>query len=253
MRIHILSDLHLEFGSLRLPEVDADVTVLAGDIGVGLMGLEWALQTFARPVVYVMGNHEFYGQRTMRELWEKARAKVAGTHVHLLENEAVEIGGMRFLGATLWTDFALLGDPQAGILAALGMNDYRNIATRRAGYGKNRVIRLTPQGTLEMHRESVSWLSRELRGRDGRPVVVVTHMAPHRGSLHPEFNHDPISPAFVSDLDPQVRMAAGLWIHGHTHDTFNYRIGKCRVVCNPRGYAGYELNRDFHPGLVVEV
>lgn len=255
MKIHILSDLHLEFGGLRLPEADADVTVLAGDIGVGLQGIEWALQAipFHQPVIYVMGNHEFYGQRSMPELWKKAREKVAGTHVHLLENEAVEIGGVRFLGATLWTDFDLFGDREGGMKSALDMNDYWNIITNSgAGYTSNRATRLTPKDTLRMHQESVSWLSQELAKQDSRPVVVVTHTAPHRGSLHPKYEHHGISPAFVSDLDGLVQRA-DLWIHGHTHDSFDYQAGKCRVVCNPRGYAGHELNLDFNPRLVVEV
>lgn len=253
MKLHILSDLHLEFGGLRLPEVDADVTVLAGDIGVGLAGLEWTLQTFERPVIYVMGNHEFYGQRTMTELWQKARAKVAGTHVHLLENETVEIDGVRFLGSTLWTDFELFGDRDTAMKAALDMNDYWSILTeQRAGYTSNRAVRLTPQDTLAMHQEGIAWLSRELGGRNSQPIVVVTHTAPHRGSLHENYEHHPISPAFVSDLDGLVQHA-DLWIHGHTHDSFDYRAGKCRVVCNPRGYAGREINPGFDPGLVVEV
>ena len=255
MRIHILSDLHLEFGGLQLPEVDADMTVLAGDVGVGLQGIEWALQAIPwhQPVIYVMGNHEFYGQRTMSELWKKAREKVAGTHVHLLENEAVEIGGVRFLGATLWTDFDLFGDREGGMKAALDMNDYWNIITNSgAGYTSNRATRLTPKDTLRMHQESASWLSNELANRDNRPVVVVTHTAPHRGSLHPKYEYHPISPAFVSDLDGLVQRA-DLWIHGHTHDSFDYQAGKCRVVCNPMGYAGHELNLDFNPRLVVEV
>lgn len=90
MKIHILSDIHLEFGKWRRTEdanaIDADVTVLAGDIGLGLSGLDWAL-TFRRPVIYVLGSHEFYGQRPMQTLWRKARAKVQGTPVHLLDND----------------------------------------------------------------------------------------------------------------------------------------------------------------------
>ena len=255
MKLHILSDLHLEFDGLRLPEVDADVTVLAGDIGGGLQGIEWALQAIPchQPVIYVLGNHEFYGQRTMPELWKKAREKVAGTHVHLLENEAVEIGGVRFLGATLWTDFDLFDDREGGMKAALDMNDYWNIITNYgAGYTSNRATRLTPKDTLRMHQESVSWLSKELSNRGRGPVVAVTHTAPHRGSLHPKYEHHGISPAFVSDLDGLVQRA-DLWIHGHTHDSFDYQAGKCRVVCNPRGYAGHELNPGFDSGLVVEV
>ncbi len=255
MKLHILSDIHLEFGDLSVPEVDADVTVLAGDIGVGLQGIEWALQAFDRPVIYVMGNHEFYGQRTMSALWQKAREKVAGTHVHLLENRAVEIDGVRFLGSTLWTDFDLAGDRDAAMKAALDMNDYWSILTeQRTGYGhtSNRAVRLAPKDTLRMHQESVAWLAKELEDQNSQPPVVVTHTAPHRGSLHEKYERHPISPAFVSDLDGLVKHA-GLWIHGHTHDSFDYRVGECRVVCNPRGYAGRELNRDFDPGLVVEV
>lgn len=191
MKLHIISDLHLEFGGLSLPEVDADVTVLAGDIGVGLQGIEWALQDipYHQPVIYVMGNHEFYG-RAMTDLWRKARAKVAGTHVHLLENEAVEIGGVRFLGSTLWTDFDLLGDREAAMKDALDMNDYWSILTeQRAGYTSNRAARLTPQDTLRMHLEGVAWLSKELEGQNGQPIVVVTHTAPHRGSVHEKYEH----------------------------------------------------------------
>jgi predicted phosphodiesterase len=255
MKLHILSDLHLEFGGLRLPEVDTDVTVLAGDIGVGLQGIEWALQAIPchQPVIYVMGNHEFYGQRSMPELWKKAREKVAGTHINLLENEAVEIGGVRFLGSTLWTDFDLFGDREAAMKAALDMNDYWSIITNSgAGYTGNRAVMLTPQDTLAMHQEGVAWLSKELDGRNNQPTVVVTHTAPHRGSLHPKYEHHDISPAFVSDLDDLVQRT-DLWIHGHTHDSFDYQAGKCRVVCNPRGYAGRELNPGFDSGLVVEV
>src|SRR5574340_769198 len=143
-----------------------------------------------------MGNHEFYGQRSMPELWKKAREKMAGTHVHLMEYETVEIGGVRFLGATLWTDFDLFGDREGGMKSALDMNDYWNIITNSgAGYTSNRATRLTPTDTLRMHRESVSWLSEELAKRDDRQVVVVTHTAPHCGSLHPKYEHHPISPA----------------------------------------------------------
>jgi len=104
MKPHILSDIHLEFGkwpkNIDVNAIDADVSVLVGDIGIGLDGIDWAL-TINRPVVYVMGNHEFYGQRPMVELWRKAREKTAGTHVHLLENESMTLNGIRFLGCTL--------------------------------------------------------------------------------------------------------------------------------------------------------
>jgi hypothetical protein len=108
MRLRVFSDLHLEFERFDPPAVDADVVVLAGDIGTRTHGLTWALQTFDVPVVYVPGNHEFYGGATPH-LVHKLKAMAAGTHVHVLDEDAVVIGGVRFLGATMWTDFQLFG------------------------------------------------------------------------------------------------------------------------------------------------
>lgn len=136
MKLHILSDIHLEFGkwpkNMDIHAIDADVTILAGDIGIGLQGLEWAL-SIDRPVIYVMGNHEFYGQRPMADLWRKAREKVEHTHVHLLENESVQIGNVRFLGCTLWTDFCIHGPERQHYMmnyAQQIMSDYPRRANR---------------------------------------------------------------------------------------------------------------------------
>jgi len=255
MKIHLLSDIHLEFGGLKLPEVDADVTVLAGDIGVGLQGIEWALKTIPwhRPVIYVMGNHEFYGgQRLMTELWKAAMKKAEGTHVHLIENEAVVIDGVRFLGSTLWTDFCLFGagKRERSMKAALDLNDYWQILT---GYSRHQAKLLRPEDTLNLHKQSRDWLDRALDQPRAGKTVVVTHTAPQRGSLHPKWEHSPIAPCFVSNL-PGLVERADLWIHGHTHDSFDYRVERCRVVCNPRGYAhSADENPGFDPGLVVEV
>lgn len=110
MRLRILSDLHREFGHVNLPEVPADVVVLAGDIDRGTKGVAWARQAFPGvPVLYVAGNHEHYGERIGR-LHEKLREAAGGSNVVILENQMYELCGYRFFGATLWTDFALLGD-----------------------------------------------------------------------------------------------------------------------------------------------
>lgn len=259
MRLHILSDLHLEFGKIKLPEVDADVTVLAGDISVGLMGIEWALQTFPwhRPVIYVMGNHEFYGQRVMMELWKAAQEKVKDTHVFLLENEAVEIDGVRFLGCTLWTDFALFGGGHRplAMVDALALYDFSSIITAHsAGYSRHKARLFTPQTSLNLHKVSRACLDRELSKPFDGKTVVVSHHAPHLGSLAPRWAQDPISPCFVSNL-PDLVERADLWIHGHTHDGFDYQVGRCRVVCNPRGYVNQVQpeNPAFDPGMIVEV
>jgi hypothetical protein len=109
MKLHIVSDLHAGFGAFDLPETDADVLVLAGDVDVGLRGMrmarEWAR---GRPVIYVAGNHEFYGESIPRHI-TKLREAAAGTEVRFLENEGAVIDGVRFLGCTLWTNFDLFG------------------------------------------------------------------------------------------------------------------------------------------------
>lgn len=109
MKIHLLSDIHLESGPYELPAgLDCDVIVAAGDIGVGLQGLEW-LKTLGKPVVYVAGNHEYWSKREnpvdMFDLQDQLRAAAAGSNVHYLENDAVVIDGVRFIGATLWTSY----------------------------------------------------------------------------------------------------------------------------------------------------
>jgi hypothetical protein len=127
MRLHVLADLHLEFGPVTIPTPDADAVVLAGDIDVGSKGLAWAKRQFGdTPVIYVLGN-EFYRQ-VIPQLTEELRRAAAGSQIHLLENNAVEQGGRTFLGCTLWTDFALNSNPDAAMRAAEAiMNDYRMI------------------------------------------------------------------------------------------------------------------------------
>lgn len=281
MKLHILSDIHLEFGkwpkAVDVNEIDADVTILAGDIGVGLEGFQWAL-AFDRPVIYVMGNHEFYSQRPMNDLWRKAREKVADTHVHLLENEAVFLADpanpgrrIRFLGATLWTDFCAIGPArQEECMDAAGrsMTDYSAIFVSRRGSApmepgfttRHQGDHLTPRKTLAMHHESRNFLEQELRrspdslgiGETWDKTVVVTHHAPSALSLTQQQAIEHGDAAYASHLDHLVA-EVDLWIHGHTHIAVDYQVGAGRVICNPRGYAGRELVAEFTPGLAVEV
>jgi len=281
VNLHILSDIHLEFGKwpkdVAVSAIDADVTVLAGDIGIGLEGLQWAL-SIERPVIYVMGNHEFYGQRPMRDLWRKAREKVEGTHVHLLENEALILDDprnhgqrVRFLGAVLWTDFSIQGanhQEEAIAFAARNMTDYQTIYVSRRGkslveYGMapaRQGDRLTPRKTLSWHHESRDFLEQELRLiaddlnflDSWTKTVVVTHHAPSAKSLIDQQATARLDAAYASNLDHLVGQA-DLWIHGHTHVPVDYRIDGGRVVSNPRGYVGHGLVAGFDPQLVVEV
>jgi predicted phosphodiesterase len=262
MRIQLASDLHLEFLEGKRPQTrivepapGADLVVLAGDIHSGVKGIE-AFADWPVPVVYLAGNHEFYDNDwapTRRAI----RAACAGTRVTFLDNDTFEFEGVRILGCTLWTDFRLGGTTQVQAMAAAerGLMDYHVIRTASG--------LLRAQQTLADHERSRAWLEGELAKPFNGRTVVVTHHGPHPLSIHPRFIGNPLNPGFISDLTPLLR-DADLWMHGHTHDSFDYRIGRCRVMANPAGYilnraaatvgSNFEFeNGKFDPSLVVEV
>jgi predicted phosphohydrolase len=248
VRIRILSDLHLEFADFRPPPAAADVVVLAGDIHVGTEGVAWARAVFPDvPVVYVVGNHEYYKGAVPR-LLDKLKLAAIGSNVHVLEREALTLGGVQFLGCTLWTDMALIDDdPQIGMAASAStMADYKLIRV------SPRYRRLRPEDTVTFHHQSRRWL-KEALGAPASRQVVVTHHAPLPESLHPVYAAERANAAYASNLRALLDEARpALWIHGHVHYAHDYRVGETRVVCNPRGYPG-ELIKGFRPDLVVDV
>lgn len=251
MRIRVLSDLHVEFQRWTPPAVSADVVVLAGDIGCGAQGIDWGREHFPEAeIIYVPGNHEFYDSEMHAALGEM-RAAAARTGVHLLDADSVEIVGVRFLGATLWTDFALYGAEPKDIARAMAigqtmMADYRVIRWKHGGS-------LTPEHTRDIHRLQVGWLTAALSRPFAGSTVVITHHLPHPQSVHAKYQGDWSNTCFASDLSALVRPPVNLWIHGHTHESMDYKIGDTRVVCNPRGYVPQEPNEHFNPALVVEL
>lgn len=248
VRLHVLADLHQEFEAIAIPHVEADVIVLAGDIGQGDHGLEWIRKQWPdQPVVYVMGNHEFYHQ-SFPELVETLQQQAAGTSIHVLENQAVEICGLTFLGCTLWTGFSEEMDPVAAHRRVeMLMTDYHVI---RQGPEQHL---LRTRHTIKHHRESLAWLRAELRRHDPKQTVVVTHHAPSLRSEAPYHRGGALSPAFCSDLDDIVESSGvPLWIHGHTHYNVDYRLGATRMLTNQRGYPD-ALCYGFDPEMVVEV
>lgn len=250
MRIHVLSDLHTEFAPFEPPPVNADVVVLAGDIGLKLHGLDWARSTFpTTPVIYVPGNHEYYGN-SVPHLTDKLRQRAEGSNVHVLDRDAVVIDGVRFLGATLWTDFCIFGAEKRdriGEVARASMTDFKRIRMS-PGYGK-----LTPKGVWLLHHQARGWLARHLYEPCNLPTVVVTHHAPMLEGVAPHYREDPLTGAYASDLRPFLNDGgAALWIFGHTHYAVDTVVGKTRVVSNQRGYPD-EPALGFDPGLVVEV
>ncbi|MCY1262509.1 Calcineurin-like phosphoesterase [compost metagenome] len=247
MHLRILSDLHHEhFGGLRpLPEVEADVVVLAGDIHEHLQGLHWAREAFPdTPIIYVSGNHEFY-HSDLPELTQSMRNLARALDIHFLENDAVVIDGVRFLGATLWTDFQLYGSEAAQLAHAKAlrlMPDFDCVDYFTQPY--------TPELSSSLFQASRDWLAAQLDEAFPGPTVVVTHHAPSARSIPQQYVGDALSPAFASDLEA-LAARCDLWIHGHVHERMDYRIGKARIVANPGGYPREECN--FDPCWLVEV
>ena len=259
MRILILSDLHHELWREKAPVIDPsvsrpDIVVLAGDIDTGAKAVAWAASTFAGiPVLYVNGNHESYG-RNLDDTENDIQAACELTaNVHYLNCGQYIYGAVRFLGATMWTDFCLYGDDTraAAMRAAEAtMNDYRRIRLAKKGYRK-----LRAPDTAHYHTLHKAWLDKKLDEPFQGETVVITHMAPSMQSVVGEFENDLLSAAYASRLD-EMAQKAHLWVHGHMHDSFDYRIGKCRVVTNPCGYIqrdGSPENENFNPNFVIEL
>lgn len=245
MRVAVFSDLHLEFAPFELAALEADAVVLAGDIGPKLNGLKFAETLGSRcPVLYVLGNHELYGSHTqlVRKLKQQASAGV-----HVLENDAVILNGVRFLGCTLWTDFELTGNPGAARAEAVRtMSDYDAIRSAEFGFKL-----LKPVHTYRKHLESRAWLESALREPFQGSTVVITHHAPSALSLRPEERDQSLSAAYASALDDLVQSSgAALWVHGHTHRNVDYYLGSTRVLSNQRGYPSEQVS-GFRPELVV--
>lgn len=277
MKLLVLSDLHVEFGQFRVPDVDFDVVILAGDIAVPATKVPfWACRATnfgeSTPVVFVPGNHEFYTGVMSTTLMELRRAS-ADTNFHTLDCGEIVLGGVRFLGCTLWTDFAvhietpegLQSDPErAARQAGLVLADFKAIHVLEdeevgMSTGPKRTKRLfTPEDSMALHQVHRAWLWEKLQEPFEGSTVVVTHHTPHRGSLAEHYAADWVSGAFVNELPLAFFEVPVLWVHGHTHTSFDYRVGRCRVVSNPRGYMLASRpqtpeNARFDPSLVIEV
>jgi predicted phosphodiesterase len=253
MKIRLLSDLHLEFEELPIRQGGEDLVVLAGDIGLGISGIEWAKETFRCPVIYVAGNHEFYGHH-FDGLIPDLRVAAAGTNVHFLENDVVVIGNVRFIGATLWTDFGLYGNPLSAMEVAKDlMHDFKIIkAMAPEGQG-----RLQPLQTAKRFHESSAAIKRLVEVPFDGKTVVVTHHLPTESSVAKKYKGDRCNPAFASNLDEFILLhpAIGYWMHGHTHESVDVMVGATRILCNPGGYpyGGKRENPAFELECVISL
>lgn len=259
MLLWILSDLHVELTrGWDLPPPAArprlDVMVVAGDLIPRMeRGVRWLLERVPdEQVIYVAGNHEFYGADIDRTV-EKARQAAAGTNVRILQNDAMMIDGILFVGATLWSDFALFGNREYAMNHAAGvMNDYRKIRNR------NYAERLRPADTVGRHFESRDFIGRTIRESQARRKVVVSHHGCVREAIRTGMEDDIISAAYVSDC-PELLDGVDLWIYGHTHESRDFMIGDTRIVSNAKGYGPWKPNDcmgdngKFDPNYVIEI
>lgn len=254
MKIALLSDLHLSVSGLEFPErLDADVMVLAGDLGRPHRGIEWAKAT-RLPTLFVAGNHDFYGSDLVTS-YQQIRELTVDTPIRLLERSELIQDGVRFLGCTLWTDYRLFDSPASrtlGIEQAVRLShDFSRIRL-----APDFEECFTPAVSQMLFLQSVQWLEDCFaRPHDG-PTVVVTHHAPALGSIAERFRSSPINASFVSDLTAHIlRWRPVLWLHGHMHNSLDYRVGGTRIVCNPRGYVrgGVAENPAFDPRFTIEL
>ena len=279
MKINVISDLHLEFADLTLP--GGDILILSGDVceakrlKKNTYNPEYTFlpneDVEKRPdrynrffieecakyrhVIYVMGNHEHYGS-VYNNTYETIKTHLP-ENVHLLEQESIEIDGVLFIGASLWTDMNKEDSLTMYHMRSM-MNDYRHI--RLFDEIKSVYHRFNPENTVQLHKDSLNYIKLTLqanRDTEQLPVVMVTHHSPSKQSIHPRYQHDVImNAAYSSELSefildhPEIQV----WTHGHTHDPFDYMIGSTRIICNPRGYKNYEQRAEnFDPTFGFEV
>lgn len=253
MNVQLVSDLHLDWGDIHLP--GGDILVMAGDVfevrhinkGGKMLDqyLRFCHQELSKynHVIYVLGNHEYYGghyDRTKRQI-----QTILPPNCHLLDCEEVILNNTRFWGGTLWTDFNR-GNPLVMSAAQQDMNDYHEVKWNHkpGAYWTNK---FTPYDVYQVHNSSVTNLKHHLT--NPTPLVVVTHHAPTHLSTDGRGISDYFYYSDLSNLildNPHITH----WCHGHTHTPHDYNVGTTRVICNPRGYPGYERKTTYLPQML---
>ncbi|MGO6946997.1 MULTISPECIES: metallophosphoesterase family protein [Rhizobium] len=270
MRAWIVSDIHFSMldlirgRNLRVP--DADVCICAGDIADNIvMGIAYIRRNIEpfMPVIVVLGNHDFFDSSIDLAL-ETARVEIEDSRISLLENGYLSVGDCRFIGATLWTDFAVEvgGDEHippeerralAASLLPNYMADYHRIIRsneRADGEGG----KVTVHELLARHLESRAYIDDQLAIPFAGRTVVITHHAPLPESFDARFHGQITNAAFASDLSDLIfRRQPTVWIHGHIHKFRDYMQDRTRIICNPLGYASDANFSGFRAGFVVDL
>ncbi len=265
MKIQILSDLHNEFlrsgkeapshhWSGTIPDTDAEVIILAGDIDTGTSGAEWAIlesERLAKPILYVLGNHEFYGY----EYWsikEKVLRLCEGTQVFCLDSDVFTLGDVRFIGTTLWTNYkANIQVPQDLAMFNVDklLTDHRRIKIKSGDSD----VRFKPEHALAIHSKELRWLETQIAQSTDAKTVVITHHGPHAVCQHPDFPLNEMTPAFYSNLDDLIESSdVDSWVFGHTHANVDEMIFDTRIVSNQAGYPGENVS-NFDACFTIEI
>ena len=254
MKLHIISDLHFETEPYDISKMpDADVLILAGDIlrlshlknedivkGYHLF-MTYVSERY-RNVLVIMGNHEHYRFDFAKSVAAYQEFLKPYTNIRLLDNHTAIIDNVMFIGATMWSNLRN-GNPDVMYETQRGVTDFHVI--------ENNGLRFTVNDCMGEFEKSAHKIHRLVKLNESElKCVVITHHSPSYRSIHPKWGNDPINYYFSSNCE-KLMDGVDLWIHGHTHDSFDYMVDKTRVVCNPKGY-GNE-NRSFNPSLVVEV
>lgn len=291
MKIAVCSDLHLEFGSISLENPgDVDVLILSGDIlvardlmehdpyGIIDFGKSSRYHTFMQEcsarfphVLYVAGNHEHYHGDFKYTIPDLKKRFAYLNNVYVLDKEVFELNDTVFVGGTLWTDMNK-EDPMTLHMISKMMNDFRCVqnSNREVNYKtfddvdnpekptfRTRASRFCPEDAVEEHKKMLDYIRVVYEGMPPwKQMVVVGHHTPSHTSCHPRYKDDrEMNGGYHSDLSEFMldRPGIKLWTHGHTHELFDYMVGDCRVVCNPRGYINHEELADNFTLKVVEV
>ncbi|SHJ16085.1 Calcineurin-like phosphoesterase superfamily domain-containing protein [Malonomonas rubra DSM 5091] len=253
MKIFPIADMHIEshWQQLATYRGKADVIIAAGDIHTKTDGPAELRRIFgSREIIYIAGNHEYYGS-VLKDEDERLRTACERKGIHFLQCDAVEIKGVTFVGCTFWTDFNLFGEEkeaQARFQVGQYLNDYRLIRQ-----SQNNHRRLSTLQALKIHEQHKAWLVEQFEIYRGKPLVVVSHHGPSAKCIHPDYTEDLLSAGFASDLDDLIlQSGARYWICGHSHVGQHFKVGETEVWQNCKGYAKERIE-GFNPWLELEI
>jgi predicted phosphodiesterase len=255
MKFKLLSDLHLEFYKDNLwepkktPNDKDTILLLAGDIHIGMKALPWIEKMCDRfkEVIYILGNHEFYSQEYYKTI-NKWQEVFQGGNFTFLHNDYYDNEEVAIFGATLWTHVT---DPHTRWIGQQRMNDYRVIKIQKP-IGIYR--RINVQDTNDFHLETIKYLKDFLKKDFRGKKIVMTHHLPHPICVHPRYHNHYLNDFYLTNLDNIIAdNNIDVWIHGHTHDNVDKTIHNTRILCNPMGYQGFEMNPNFNEDFIFEL